>query len=136
MPLQVPVLTAFVFAMALGGSAAAGDLCKVDKAAVVADAAKFGIAVDVDIEPLSKSDTKLEYSELAEAIEREGVVVVLQLIDAAGNVADQVVLCGEPFGLFEPIVLEWASSARYAPAGSDVTARYRGAITEARFRLR
>ncbi len=136
MPLRFPALSAFALAAALMGAAQAEDLCKVDRAAVAADAAKVGIAVDLKLEPLTKSDTQLQYAQLGEALEREGQVVFLQLIDASGAVVDQIVLCGEPFGLFEPIVLDWAKSGRYASAGPEVTARYRGAINTVKFRLR
>lgn len=136
MPLRLPALSALVLAAALTGGAEAEELCKVDRAAVAADAAKIGIAVDLKFEPLSKSDTQLQYAQLGEALHREGQVVFLQLVDASGAVVDQIVLCSEPFGLFEPIVLEWAKSGRYAPAGPETSARYRGAINTVKFRLR
>ena len=96
----------------------------------------IGIQMSDDIEPVSRSDDGMKFGAVAEALGVEGEVVTLLLIGRDGAVADQVVLCGEPFGYFEATALPWSQSFRFSAVAGGAGPRYRGYIVTVKFRFR
>ena len=95
-----------------------------------------GIEVVGDLKPTQKPKEKLRFLDLAETAAFEGVVIVMFVIAPDGTLADRVVLCSDPFGYFEPGVLDWAKDYRFPPLAAGAPEHYRASSLSVHFRLR
>lgn len=66
-----------------------------------------------DLKPAVRPEQPLEFLDLALRVGFEGDVVVLLAIAPDGTVVDRVITCADPFGYFEPQVLDWAKGFRF-----------------------
>ena len=134
MPLQIPALAAALAAIFAVGSAAA-DECEIDSDAIRAQAAKIGIEMGEHTKVQDRGGDP-HFSDLAEALAMQGRVSALLLIGRDGAVADQVVLCSQPFGYFEPAVLTWSKDFRFEALAGESGPRFRGYLVTVNFRYR
>lgn len=134
MPLPISALAAALAAILAAGAAAA-DECEIDSEAIQAQAAKVGIEMGEHTKVQDRGGDP-HFSDLAEALAMQGRVSALLLIGRDGAVADQVVLCSEPFGYFEPAVLTWAKNFRFEALAGDSGPRFRGYLVTVNFRFK
>ena len=137
MPLQIRRLAAALSLVLLaGGARAAAEPCAMNIDNIAREATKIGIDMSRKLEPVQRGIEEPKFAKIAQALEMEGDVVVLMVIGRNGAVADQVVLCAEPFGYFEPAVLSWSKDFRFEPLAADAKPHYRGHILTVKFRFR
>lgn len=137
MPLQIRRLAAAAVLAALaGGAQAAEPPCAMDIANIAREATKIGIDMSHELKPVQRGIEEPKFARIAEALEMEGDVAVLMVIGRNGAVADQVVLCAEPFGYFEPALLSWTKDFRFEPVKAEAQPRYRGYVMTVHFRYR
>lgn len=132
MPLQTRALTALAFAASLTGAANAE--CAIDQREIKTKLAALGFAENTG-EPISKATREPEFSDVALGTGTDGEVGVLLIIAPDGKVADRVVLCAQPFGYFQPAVLDWTKGFAFAPLPAGAAPQWRSYTVFARFRF-
>ena len=123
MPLQARIL--ILLALLLSSTSWAKSACELDLRDIEAKLGAAGIWVVPGGEtPVKTPEGKPEFSDVALETGVDGQVKLLLLVAPDGAVADRVVLCAEPFGYFQPAVLEWAKRYAYPPIPTSAPRPY------------
>lgn len=75
------------------------------------------------------------FPDVALAADTAGDVVLLLIISQAGKVVDRVVLCSEPFGYFEPSLLESVKGFEFSPLAATDPQTLRWQMITSQFRF-